>query len=149
MAGKYTSANNNYFYGTVPTGSGAPTGAAAAAINTVGSSSGSGDATSTPTTSSWTVDPTQGNKDSWYQYIGPGANNGSFTRSWANPNGAGPGTEQFYYATAGGTLSDVGAFTLDSQGDLLFTSVPEPATYGLLAGLGLLAVSIRRQLVRS
>jgi len=46
-----------------------------------------------------------------------------------------------------------GYFTLQSSGELDFTSatvtaVPEPATYGLLAGAGLLLVSFRKQVNR-
>jgi hypothetical protein len=41
-----------------------------------------------------------------------------------------------------------GYFTLNSNGVLDFTAVPEPSTYGLLAGAGLLVVSLRNQLRR-
>lgn len=47
-----------------------------------------------------------------------------------------------------GTLDPNTGFTLSSGGELTYgTAVPEPATYGLLAGLGMLALSIRRQLL--
>ena len=59
--------------------------------------------------------------------------------------------EDLYYqqkGQVGGTLE--GAFTLGSDGSVVWnaTAVPEPTTYGLLAGLGVLALSLRRHLTR-
>jgi hypothetical protein len=50
-----------------------------------------------------------------------------------------------------GTATELGYFTFnDSTGDITYTSdlasVPEPSTYGLMAGIGLLALVFRRQL---
>lgn len=50
-----------------------------------------------------------------------------------------------------GTLGAMGTFTFDpsangGQGSLVFAPVPEPTTYGLIAGAGLLVLSLRRQL---
>jgi hypothetical protein len=41
----------------------------------------------------------------------------------------------------------MGQFVIDSSGDVAYdvTAVPEPSTYGLLAGAGLLAFALRRQ----
>jgi hypothetical protein len=61
-------------------------------------------------------------------------------------------TEDLYVQSlGGGKASLVGSFTLGSDGSLTYAAaaVPEPATYGVLSALGLLAVSIRRQFVRS
>jgi hypothetical protein len=54
---------------------------------------------------------------------------------FAVPHGSGPGTWE-------------GTFILDPSGDLTFTAVPEPSAYGLVAGLGLLALAMRSGLRR-
>jgi hypothetical protein len=51
-----------------------------------------------------------------------------------------------------GSATELGYFTFnDVTGDITYTSnlsaVPEPATYGLMAGVGLLALAFRRQIV--
>jgi hypothetical protein len=68
----------------------------------------------------------------------------------------GNGTSATYSAlweqTPGGASSTdvyLGYFTFDTDGEVDFTSinsVPEPSTYGLIAGVGLLALAFRRQL---
>jgi len=65
-----------------------------------------------------------------------------------NPNLAGDGTVDFWVQNEGaGTDSNIGTFSLASDGVVTFNvaAVPEPATYGLLAGAGLLIVALRRQ----
>lgn len=60
--------------------------------------------------------------------------------------------EDLYRAVPNGAFNYLGYFTLDTSGGSLvftpsaFVPVPEPASYGLFAGLGLLALTIRRQL---
>jgi hypothetical protein len=55
--------------------------------------------------------------------------------------------EALWEVPVSGNGSDtyLGFFTFQTDGEVEFTAVPEPATYGLLAGLGLLAVAVRRQ----
>jgi hypothetical protein len=67
-------------------------------------------------------------------------------------NGSGNVYEALWEVPVTGTGSDVyeGFFTFQTDGEIDFTTaavaaVPEPSTYGILAGLGLLAVSVRRQ----
>ena len=65
-----------------------------------------------------------------------------------NPNLAGDGAIDFWVQNEGtGTDSVLGQFSLASDGVVTFNvaAVPEPATYGLLAGAGLLIVALRRQ----
>lgn len=93
----------------------------------------------------------------------PGANtSGSVTSASENPSSfltSGIVTESLWEATLSGsgrnvtfTTADVGNLTINLNTDTVsFTgaaAVPEPTTYGLLAGFGLLLVSVRRQIVR-
>lgn len=73
-----------------------------------------------------------------------------------NPNSTTPASftsgsvvEDLYGAKANNTAATLlGTMTFDSTGTLTFnaTAVPEPSTYGVLAGLGLLVLCVRRQL---
>jgi hypothetical protein len=80
--------------------------------------------------------------------------NGSLATQYHNvyeiPNVTGTTSADFYSVIGNGSApSQVGTFSLDSTGTVTFTAftpVPEPATYGVLAGLGLLALSLRRQM---
>jgi hypothetical protein len=55
---------------------------------------------------------------------------------------------------AGGAFSEIGTITIDVPTDTVTFNgidsapVPEPTTYGLLAGAGLLLVGVRRQFVK-
>lgn len=55
--------------------------------------------------------------------------------------------EDLYGVKANGTAATLlGTLTFGANGVLTFNAVPEPSTYGVLAGLGLLALCVRRQL---
>jgi hypothetical protein len=62
--------------------------------------------------------------------------------------GSGNIYEALWAVPVQGTGSDVyeGYFTFMNNGEVTFTAVPEPATYGILAGIGLLALAVRRQI---
>ena len=81
--------------------------------------------------------------------------NPSLTTQYKNvyedPNVIGAGSDALWSVDDKTTLAKtlLGTFSLDASGNLTFTgaaAVPEPATYGLIGGLGLLALSLRRQL---
>jgi hypothetical protein len=57
-------------------------------------------------------------------------------------------TENLYHS-ANGASTLVGTLTLGSDGSLVFAAVPEPTTFGLLGGLGVLALALRRQFARN
>ena len=78
--------------------------------------------------------------------------NGStgFAADTTNPNATGVATQTFYTEQSTGLGQD-SFFSLGSTGTLTFgtaVSVPEPATYGLLSGAGMLLLGLRRQLSR-
>ena len=86
--------------------------------------------------------------NSWNQQTINGPGTSQYVNAWGNPNGAGLVTETLYQMLANG--SDpvaIGTFSLQSNG-MLVTTVPEPATYSILGGAGLLLVSLRNQLRR-
>jgi hypothetical protein len=102
-----------------------------------------------------TVDPTTDN--SWKQQT----STPSLTTQYQNvygwdPNigasitGGASGIGTMFVWTESGfntTLSQLGSLSLDGTGTVTF--VPEPTTYSLLAGLGLLALSIRRTMQKA
>ena len=100
--------------------------------------------------------------NSWNTQIAPttGNPNNFLGLTGYNPNGIATSSvivEDLYKGVnSGGTVSMnyVGYFTFDNTGaspsfgftPSAFVPVPEPATYGLMAGVGLLLLSLRRQL---
>jgi hypothetical protein len=93
-----------------------------------------------------------GNSWSYQISTGTAAGNTGFFVSDAgvNPNViTGAGSEVLYGSDTAGDITALGTLTVTSDGGLTFTPVPEPASFGLLAGLGVLALSIRRQLTRA
>jgi hypothetical protein len=58
-------------------------------------------------------------------------------------------TAYFFDNNASGPTPD-GSFTYDTaNGVLTYSAVPEPATFGLLGGFGLLALAFRRHLIKA
>lgn len=88
--------------------------------------------------------------NSWNQQTLNGAKPTQLDNSLGNPNLTGTGSSDLIKYLNDTTSSTEGTFTLDGTGTLSFASatvvaVPEPTTYGLLAGAGLLVVSLRKQ----
>jgi hypothetical protein len=72
-----------------------------------------------------------------------------YQNAWENPNQVGAGSISFWSVQANNTEGALdGTFSLDNSGVVTFTAVPEPSTYGLFAGAGLLAVCLRNQFRR-
>jgi hypothetical protein len=93
----------------------------------------------------------QSDPASWNQQTINGSGTTTFHNAWQDPNHfpAGTGSMDFFSALANNTAPNLlGTFSLDGAGTITFTAVPEPGSYGLVAGLGLLAFCIRRSILR-
>ena len=101
------------------------------------SAAGAGNSISIPTS----------NQNSWYaQTINPTLS-GQYLNAYANPNVIGETFDVLAVVDdQGGPTVALGTFDLASNGTLTYMTVPEPTTYGLLAGFGLLALAFRRKL---
>src|SRR5262245_45684974 len=96
--------------------------------------------------------PASTDPSSWNQQTINSTLSTSFHNAWQDPNRfpTGPGEMDFFRGLANNTSPTIlGSFSLDGAGTVTFTAVPEPSSYGLVAGLGLLALCIRRRLLRS
>lgn len=154
VAGFYASAANNYAYSTVAHGATAPilgnVGQLYSAAATVGSTI---DGSGTPANQQVT-DPTAGYGTSWTEEITKASS------VWVK-NGTSPAVTTPSTFTSGSVVEDLygkvngvetleGTITLQSTGEVDWnpaTAVPEPTTFGVFAGLGLLALAVRRQFV--
>jgi len=86
---------------------------------------------------------------SWYgETVGGGT--ATYKNNYGNPNGqVGEATLDFYSVAQGGTAPTLlDTFTLESNGDLVVSAVPEPATYGMFVAAGLVIISLRNQFSR-
>ena len=93
--------------------------------------------------------PAYGVAYSWYYETDQGANQSSvFSSDYTDPNLSGTGSIAFYSSTASGIVADLGSFSL-SGSTLTFNAVPEPSTLSIMAGAGLLFLSLRNRLGRS
>jgi hypothetical protein len=83
--------------------------------------------------------------NSWNQQTINGSLTTQYHNAYENPNLVGTGTATLWNLVANGSPgSQFGSFTLGANGMVTFTAVPEPTTYGVLAGFGLLVLSLRR-----
>lgn len=65
----------------------------------------------------------------------------------SSPNSVGETSANFYQLDDAGDAASVdGSFSLSSAGVVTFNAVPEPSAYGIIAGAGLLVVSLRNRL---
>jgi hypothetical protein len=72
-----------------------------------------------------------------------------YLNAWESPNQVGTGSINFWAVQANSSAGTQDQFfTLGSDGVVTFAAVPEPSTYGLFAGAGLLAVCLRNQFRR-
>jgi hypothetical protein len=121
----------------------------ATAVNTIGQfiTSGPAGTDAASDAASWNGETIVGGGGTYFNVYGSATPN--------NPNSTTPASftsgsivEDVYGVQANNSAGNLlGTFTFDSTGTLTFNTVavPEPSTYGLLAGLGLLALTVRRQ----
>lgn len=87
---------------------------------------------------------------SWNEETAQGASGAgsAYSSEYTDPNLGGEGSIAFYSSTTAGVVTDLGSFSLSGD-ELTFnvTAVPEPATYGIIGGIGVLLLGLRRQLI--
>lgn len=141
VVGTATIGTSRFSWSTV---SGAPIASAAAwsKVNTAISTMYSLFATAGPGNS---ATPDSADPSGWNQETRVGGGASQYHNVYINPNTVGTGSADFFSVLAGGGAgSAMGTFSLDSNGILTFTAVPEPSTYCIMAGMGLLALCLRR-----
>jgi hypothetical protein len=107
-----------------------------------------------PSTSTSAYDHTTGNEADWglAPLSGSGRVYTTLPGTFGDGSTSGSASLNFYelQTTANGGDTLLGDFTLNDSGTLGFTgetsAVPEPGTFGILSGIGLLAVALRRHL---
>jgi hypothetical protein len=86
------------------------------------------------------------NPSSWNTETISGSLNSDFANAYLNPNASGASGVNLYQINDDNSAPTIdGSFSLDNNGTLTFSTapVPEPTTYGLLAGAGLLFLSFQ------
>jgi hypothetical protein len=95
--------------------------------------------------------PLASSSTSWNTETLNGTLAGDYNNAYENPNVLGVGSADFsQILNDGSTPTVIGSFALGANDSFTYTAVavPEPTTYGMLAGAGLLVVSLRNQLRR-
>jgi len=92
------------------------------------------------------------NPNSWLAETVNGSLSTAFHNAYVNPNVANQAVADLYQVNDDNSAPTIdGTFSLSSGGTLTFntvSAVPEPATYGLLSGAGMLLLGLRRQFSR-
>lgn len=85
------------------------------------------------------------NQNSWSQQTINGTLGLQFVNAYGNPNVTGETSDTLWQVNEGGSITDLGNFSLNSSGVLTFTTapVPEPGTLGLISMGGLLVLAWR------
>lgn len=83
--------------------------------------------------------------NSWNNQTISGGLTVQYVNAYENPNVIGTTSDSLYSVAANGSSPVLlGNFSLNGSGVLTFNAVPEPATWGLAAGMALLLLSFRR-----
>ena len=150
IGGSYLNSSTYSIYSTVGHGAAAPTygnrGNLSAAADTVGSSFaafGTGNRVA--------LDKALNYGYSWTEVT---MGLGDWARNATGPNTTTPASfsgslVEDLYGNINGTESLLGTVTLFSDGNVVFSAVPEPTTLSLLGGFGLLTLVLRRQSLRN
>ena len=88
-------------------------------------------------------------QNSWASQTISGTLATQFVNSYGNPNVTGLTSDTLWQVAEGGAPIDFGTFSLNGNGVLTFTAVPEPGTVALCSLAGVLALTWRNRFNRS